>query len=90
MVGAFYSTINQVKFKIPPLAKSYNITVGMVDTIHKKKGDIVQINDEVMVIETAKVVIHETAPVAGVIESINVKKDDDVFENTVIYSIKNI
>lgn len=61
---------------------------GKVLQIKKKTGDTVVENETVVVMESMKMEMSLNAAVAGVIESVTVKADDMVEQNTVLVTIK--
>ncbi len=86
----FYSsTIHNVMFLIPQVAKDYGIDHGQVGDIFVKPGDAVCLQSSVMEIETDKVLIKEDATMEGTIEEICVKRYDRVVEKQIIYRIRS-
>ncbi len=73
------------EFKLPSLGDG---VTGKVTEILVKPGDTVAAEQIVMVVGTDKVDAEMPVDVAGVIESILVKKGDDVKEGDIIFKIK--
>ncbi len=66
----------QVELKVPALPES--VTEGTLGDWHKKVGDSVAVDENVVDLETDKVVLEIVAASAGVIESIAYKSGDTV------------
>ena len=72
----------QVELKVPALPES--VTEGTLGDWHKKVGDAVAVDENVVDLETDKVVLEIVASSAGVIESVAFESGDNVKEGDVL------
>ena len=71
-----------IDVKVPVLPES--VSDATVATWHKKPGDSVRRDENLVDLETDKVVLEVPAPADGVLQSINVEEGDVVEANDVI------
>ena len=83
-VSPFYHTMT-VRCILPPDLSS--VTEGMIGEILCKENECVEKYQLIMKIETHKVVLDESALVAGTMKDILVKKDQKVVDGTPLYRI---
>ena len=72
----------QVELKVPALPES--VTEGTLGDWHKKVGDTVAVDENVVDLETDKVVLEIVAASAGVIESVSFESGDTVKDGDVL------
>lgn len=72
----------QVELKVPVLPES--VTEGTLGEWHKKIGDMVAVDENVVDLETDKVVLEIVATTAGVLESISFQTGDTVKDGQVL------
>ncbi|NNE63629.1 MAG: biotin/lipoyl-binding protein, partial [Gammaproteobacteria bacterium] len=72
----------QVELKVPALPES--VTEGTLGDWHKKVGDSVAVDENVVDLETDKVVLEIVAASAGVIESVSYESGDTVKDGDVL------
>ncbi len=72
----------QVELKVPALPES--VTEGTLGDWHKKAGDLVAVDENVVDLETDKVVLEIVAASAGVIESIAYQSGDTVKDGDIL------
>ena len=71
-----------IEVKVPVLAES--VTEATLATWNKKQGDMVQRNENLVDMETDKVMLEIVAPKAGVLKEIKKNEGDNVSSNDVI------
>lgn len=72
----------QVELKVPVLPES--VTEGTLGEWHKKIGDLIAVDENVVDLETDKVVLEIVATTAGVLESISFQTGDTVKDGQVL------
>jgi 2-oxoglutarate dehydrogenase E2 component (dihydrolipoamide succinyltransferase) len=75
-----------IEVKVPQLPES--VADATVASWHKKVGDVVHIGDNIVDLETDKVVLEVPSNVEGIIESIECKTGDTVLSGQLLLKIK--
>ena len=75
-----------IEVKVPTLPES--VSDATIAVIHKKVGDAVQREENLVDLETDKVVLEVPSPVSGVVKSIKVTAGDVVQAQQLLFTVE--
>eukprot|EP01053_Blabericola_migrator_P006197 Blabericola_migrator_1__6196@NODE_3129_length_2016_cov_309_804002_g1959_i0_p1_GENE_NODE_3129_length_2016_cov_309_804002_g1959_i0NODE_3129_length_2016_cov_309_804002_g1959_i0_p1_ORF_typecomplete_len381_score94_702oxoacid_dh/PF00198_23/1_9e84Biotin_lipoyl/PF00364_22/1e19Biotin_lipoyl_2/PF13533_6/0_79Biotin_lipoyl_2/PF13533_6/6_7e06HlyD_D23/PF16576_5/2_7HlyD_D23/PF16576_5/0_00032RnfC_N/PF13375_6/0_0046HlyD_3/PF13437_6/1_1e03HlyD_3/PF13437_6/0_011HlyD_2/PF12700_7/39HlyD_2/PF12700_7/0_13HlyD_2/PF1270 len=84
---ALVTRFASIDVKVPSMGES--ITEGTIQTLKKKYGDSVKVDELIAVIETDKISVDVTSPAAGKLTSVKAKEGDTVYVGDVVFVIND-